>query len=425
MILPIFFQRNLTVGLKSLWHRRLRSLLTVLGIVFGVASVIAMLAIGEGASYEAQQRIKQMGSLNIIVRSVKPPAKASKSSQNMGRMDKYGLLKSDFNRLKAIPSLSQAAQLRRTRETVWHEEWNFPAQLVATNPSYFQLVNLALTSGRLFNENDYLYRSNVAVLGAGLAQKLFPLGGGLNGTVRVKKNYYRVIGILSDRSISGGGSTVATENVNYEIYIPLSTGLSQFGEFIFKNEGGSEVREWVELHEIVLKAGRESDIPATVSLISAEMKRSHKTADYEIMVPLELLKQAEQTKRIFNIVLGSIAAISLLVGGIGIMNIMLASVMERIREIGLRRALGARKRDIVIQFLSEAVILSAIGGAIGVILGVFIPALVTRATGMKTIVTIWSPILAFAISAAIGVIFGFYPARSAAELDPITALRNE
>ncbi|MBU2495756.1 MAG: ABC transporter permease [Candidatus Omnitrophota bacterium] len=424
MMLPIFFQRNLEVGLKSLWHRRLRSLLTVLGIVFGVASVIAMLAIGEGASYEAQQRIKQMGSLNIIVRSVKPPAEAGKSSQPMG-IDKYGLLKSDFYRLQTIPSLRQSAQLRRTRETVWQGEWSFPGQLVLTNPSYFQLVSLSLASGRLFNENDYLYRSNVAVLGAGLIQKLFPLGGGLGETVRVKRNYYRVIGILSDRSISGGGSTVSAENVNYEIYIPLSTGMSQFGEFIFKNEGGSVQREWVELHEIVMKAGRESDIPATVSLISAELKRSHKAADYEIMVPLELLKQAEQTKRIFNIVLGSIAAISLLVGGIGIMNIMLASVMERIREIGLRRALGARKRDIVIQFLSEAVILSAIGGAIGVILGIFIPALVTRATGMKTIVTVWSPILAFAISAAIGVIFGFYPARSAAELDPITALRNE
>jgi putative ABC transport system permease protein len=366
-----------------------------------------------------------MGSLNIIVQSVKPPAEAGKSSQNAGGMDKYGLLKSDFDRLRAIPSLSQSAQVRRTRETVWQGEWSFPAQLVSTNPSYFQLVSLSLASGRLFNENDYLYRANVAVLGAGLAQKLFPLGGGLGQTVRVKRNYYRVIGILGDRSISGGGSTVATENVNYDIYIPLSTGLSQFGEFIFKNEAGSQVREWVELHEIVLKANRESDIPATVSLIAAEMKRSHKVADYEIMVPLELLKQAEQTKRIFNIVLGSIAAISLLVGGIGIMNIMLASVMERIREIGLRRALGARKRDIVIQFLSEAVILSAIGGAIGVILGIFVPALVTRATGMKTIVTLWSPILAFAISAAIGVIFGFYPARSAAELDPITALRNE
>ncbi len=424
-MIPAFFQRNLTVGLKSLWHRRLRSFLTVLGIVFGVASVIAMLAIGEGASYEAQQRIKQMGSLNIIVRSVKPPADAGRSSQAASRMDKYGLLKSDFSRLETIPSIVQSAQLRRTRETVWHEEWSFTGQLVMTNPGYFQLVNLAPASGRLFNEDDARRRANVAVLGAGLAQKLFPLSKGLGETVRIKRNYYRVIGILADRSISGGGATVAAENVNYEIYIPFSTGISQYGEFIFKNEGGSEIREWIELHEIVLKADRETDIPPTVNLIAAELKRSHKTADYEIMVPLELLKQAEQTKRIFNIVLGSIAAISLLVGGIGIMNIMLASVMERIREIGLRRALGARKRDIVIQFLSEAVILSGIGGATGVILGIFIPVLVTHATGMKTIVTFWSPILAFAISAAIGVIFGLYPARSAAELDPITALRNE
>ncbi|MFA5089154.1 MAG: ABC transporter permease [Candidatus Omnitrophota bacterium] len=426
-MLPVILQRNLEVGLKSIWHQKLRSLLTILGVVFGVASVIAMLAIGEGASYEAQQKIKQLGSMNIIIRSVKPPEETQQqSSRNqMMQVNKYGLLDTDYRALREIPSVAKAVQVRRNRENIWHLEKSAAGQIVSTEPSYLETANLTLKSGRFFNGQDYQARKNVAVIGAGLAAKLFPFGNEPGQTVRVKNHYYRIIGVLGERSLSGGGKTIEAQDINYDLYIPLSTGRAQYGQFVNKIEAGATTREWVELHEIILKIGREEDIVPTVGLVSGILKQHHQKPDYELLVPLELLRQAAQTRRLFDIVLGSIAAISLLVGGIGIMNIMLASVMERTREIGIRRSLGAKKRDIVFQFLVEAVFLSTLGGLIGVLLGLLIPALVTHFAGMKTIVRFWSVLLSFSISAAVGVIFGLYPARRAAEMDPIAALRHE
>ena len=424
-MLPAILQRNFSVGLKSLWHRKLRSLLTILGVVFGVASVIAMLAIGEGASFEAQQRIKELGSHNIIIRSVKPPTDAGQvASRGMMAARKYGLLKRDLSRLKGIPSVVEAVPVRRLRETVWHLEKNLASQIVATMPYYVEMVSLRIAKGRFFNEEDYQKRRNVVVLGSGLAAKLFPFGGEIGKTVRVKNKYYRIIGILGERSVTKPGAALMAEDVNYDLYVPLSTARSHFGEFIYKIEEGNVQREWVEIHEIILKIDREEDIVPTVNLVGSILKQTHQKPDYELLVPLELLRQAKQTRRIFNIVLGSIAAISLLVGGIGIMNIMLASVLERTREIGVRRALGAKKRDIAFQFLSESIVLSTIGGVLGVLLGIAIPVFVSRFAGMKTIVTFWSVLLAFSISATVGVIFGFYPARAAAEMDPIAALRH-
>ena len=209
------------------------------------------------------------------------------------------------------------------------------------------------------------------------------------------------------------------------IYIPLTTARSRFGDTTMKFSSGGREFEKVLLHQATVKIGHEENVLETAEAIRTLLKRFHKKQDFELIVPLELLNQAKRTKRIFNIVLGSIAAISLLVGGIGIMNIMLASVTERTREIGIRRALGAKKRDIIVQFLAETVLLSASGGVLGVLLGVGLPIVVSYFTKMRTSVTPWSLALAFGISAAVGIIFGLYPAQRAADLDPIEALRHE
>jgi putative ABC transport system permease protein len=209
------------------------------------------------------------------------------------------------------------------------------------------------------------------------------------------------------------------------MFIPLETAKLRYGEVLMRRRSGSFEAERVQLHEVTIKVSSLENVPGVADAVRTVLERNHKNKDYEIVVPLELLKRAERTKQIFNIVLGSIAAISLLVGGIGIMNIMLASVTERTREIGIRRALGARRHDIISQFLVETVLLSGVGGVLGVLLGVAIPFIVTYAAGMKTIVTLWAPLLAFTISAMVGVIFGIYPAFRAASMDPVEALRHE
>jgi putative ABC transport system permease protein len=243
----------------------------------------------------------------------------------------------------------------------------------------------------------------------------------------VAGNYYTVIGVMAPPAGSATKDDVldANKSIAQHLFIPLETARLRYGDVLMRRRAGSFEAERIELHEITVKVESLEAVTKVAEAIKTLMERNHKKKDYEIVVPLELLKRAEETKRIFNIVLGSIAAISLLVGGIGIMNIMLASVTERTREIGIRRALGARRRDIVVQFLVETVILSGAGGILGVLLGVVIPFVVTQTAGMKTIVTFWSPLLAFTISALVGIVFGLYPALRAAQMDPVEALRHE
>jgi len=424
--------RAIRLGLKSLRLHKLRSLLTVLGIVFGVCSVIAMLAIGEGASFEAQEQIKNLGSQNIILRSVKPPEEQKITDRaNQSFILTYGLTYLDIKRIRStIPGVTVVVPGRIMREYVWNISRRVDCEILGTVPWYPQMRNHRVAHGRFFTEQEMDNQVNVCVLGSDMVKALFPLDSPLGRQVRVGSDYYSVIGVMEPSAKGPKTAEPQQENslnaaASHRMFIPLETAKTHYGEFLIKRRTGSMEAEQVQLHEVTVKVGSPDEVPAVADAIKQVMLRNHQKQDYEIVVPLELLKRAERTKQIFNIVLGSIAGISLLVGGIGIMNIMLATVTERTREIGIRRALGAKRRDIITQFLVETVMLSGAGGLIGVLLGVTVPLLVSHFAGMKTIVTFWSPLVAFTISALVGVVFGIYPAIRAASMDPVEALRHE
>ena len=423
--------QTMQVGIKSLLLHKLRSVLTMLGIIFGVCSVIAMLAIGEGASYEAQEKIKKMGSANIIVRAVKPPedTKAASSSSGRGSVIEYGLTYKDAARIQAtIPGIRYVLPMRFIRENVRFFRNEVPGQVVGTQPIYHEIAGLDTLRGRFITDTDDLHQNNACAISSGLAKRLFPYQDPLDQEVKVGAHYYQVVGLVQETSTEEKrpqSGDVTSQPLDNNIYIPLSAARSRFGETLIRRSAGSQEQERVQLHQITVQFADTANVETAVPQIEALLNRFHTKRDFELIVPLQLLRQAEETKRIFNIVLGSIAAISLLVGGIGIMNIMLATVTERTREIGVRRALGAKQRDITSQFLVETVVLSIGGGLIGMVVGIVVPTIVSHVTTMKTIVTFWSVLLAFGISGAVGIIFGLYPARSAARLDPIEALRHE
>ena len=290
------------------------------------------------------------------------------------------------------------------------------------------MVGLDLARGRFLSETDELNHDNICVLTVSLAQRLFPYQDPLTQSIKVNSFYYRVIGLVRERNMPEQrtqSGRMEGEPLDNNVYMPLSTARSRFGDVLIRRQAGSIEIERVELHQLTIRMQDVAAVESADPQIKALLSHFHRKNDYETIVPLQLLRQAEQTKRIFNIVLGSIAAISLLVGGIGIMNIMLATVTERTREIGIRRALGAKRSHITMQFLVETVVLSIGGGLIGVSVGILVPLIVSQLTTMKTIVTPWSVLLAFSISGAIGIVFGLYPAKAAAQLDPIEALRHE
>jgi putative ABC transport system permease protein len=314
------------------------------------------------------------------------------------------------------------------RENIRFNRNEEPGQVIGTLPVYTTVQGADLVAGRFLSHADSKYRRNVCVITTGLASRLFTYQDPLASTVRVQQNYYQVVGLVRETGTDEQRpqqSSSDGEALDNNVYIPLSTLRARFGETIRKRSAGSFSAERVELHRIVIKMVDTDAVLNAEEQIKTLLARFHDENDWELIVPLQLLREAEATKRMFNIVLGSIAAISLLVGGIGIMNIMLATVTERTREIGVRRALGAKRRDIVQQFLIETIVLSVGGGLIGVILGITVPLTVTFFTDLKTVITPWSVLLAFGISGLTGIVFGLYPASQAANLDPIEALRHE
>ena len=418
-------RRAIRLGVRSLLLHRLRSLLTTLGVLFGTSSVIAMLAIGEGASSEAQEQIKALGSQNVILRSIKPKEDPNGGSQRV-RVANYGLTFEDLRRIEAsFPAVSAVAPLRELSQEVRYLDRAARPRVYATRPNYLDVTGRLLLAGRFITEVDLHLRKNVCVIGSEVARALYPLEQPIGKRIKIGGDYFQVGGVLAPRVRFGDDRPQAGEEITGELFVPLSTAMQYFGDMIVRMRAGSFDREQVDLHEVVVGVDRPENVELVAAAARTMLQREHKQPDYEVVVPLELLARAEETKRIFNIVLGSIAGISLLVGGIGIMNVMLATVTERTREIGIRRALGAKRRHIVTQFLVETVVLSIGGGAMGVALGLAIPILVEEFADLRTIVTPLAPILAFTISAAIGVVFGLYPAWRAARMDPVEALRHE
>ena len=422
-------RRTIRLGIKSIYSHGLRSLLTVMGMVFGVSSVIAMLAVGEGASHEAQEQLRQLGSSNIILKSVKPADAEASNSRGMrlAALD-YGLKHQDIEVIRnSIPGVIGVVPARIIRENVWNLSRKVSADVMGTTVDYPEMRNYAVQEGRFFTQTEVDARLNVCVLGNEVVGQLFPIENPIGKTVKITGDYYTVVGIMEPGGYSNvgqneSGGMSASPN---RVFIPLTAAKYRFGETLIRRTGGGFESETVELHEATLRVKDQESVIQIGKIVEEILDRRHKNADFEVEVPLALLRQAEASARMFNIVLGAIAGISLLVGGIGIMNIMLASVTERTREIGIRRALGARRLDIIQQFLVETVLLSGIGGLIGVALGVTIPYFITLFTDMDTIVTLWAPVLAFSISAMVGVVFGLYPAMRAADMDPVEALRHE
>ena len=420
--------RALKLGMKSLLLHKLRSGLTVLGIVFGVAAVIAMLAIAEGSSRDALERIRALGAKNIIVRSVKPSDEAQATAGRPSRILNYGLKYDDYERImETVPTIRKVLPIREIRKGIRRYQYNLDGRVVGTTQDFAEFNMLEVDRGRFLTAADNEKYQNYAVLASTTAKTLFPYEDPVGQAVKLGNDYYTVVGVTKERQSSAGiGTSLAAQDFNKDVYIPLNTCKVRFGEKIVNSRSGSMEAEETQLSQLTLQLASMDKVRPTVPIIKAAYEPWHPRKDVEMTVPYDLLLAAQQTARQFSIILGTIAAISLLVGGIGIMNIMLATVTERTREIGIRRALGAKRRDITQQFLIETVVLSGVGGILGVTMGISIPQLIVYfLPEQKAFVTPGSVILAFSISVAIGILFGLYPARRAALMDPIEALRHE
>jgi putative ABC transport system permease protein len=414
--------RNVKLGIKNLMVHKLRSFLTVMGMVFGVGSVIAMLSVGEGASKEALDQILKLGSNNIIITSVEPTDEEVLTSR-YAYLNIFGLRYEDELRIReTIPSVRRIVPVKIIRKDAFLGERTLELRIVGTTPDWFKLVEREVIAGRVLSQEDHEKHADVCVLTEHGARKLLATEHTIGQSIRIGSHYYEVVGILQSERSQGG---IQTPDQNIDAYIPLITAYERYGDMIKERGTGNKTTELIELHQIIIQVESIEKVESTAEAIRVMLQRFHKKKDFRISVPLQLLRQAESTKRRFNIVLGSIAAISLLVGGIGIMNIMLASVMERTREIGIRRAIGAKRKQIVGQFLIETIVLSTVGGLIGTAIGIFLPLIITYFSGMPTFIPFYSILLSLSISVCVGILFGMYPAIRAARLDPIVALRHE
>jgi putative ABC transport system permease protein len=434
MFVPLLYsekgRRSFTLALRSLWLHKLRSFLSVLGIIIGTVAVVALMAFVEGSMKDALDDIRRLGATNIIIRSVKPPDDSS--TQRRTRVAIYGLTYDDYDRFLTIASVTRRVPMRDFRQEIRHLQFMVNGRVVATTPEYAEVNTIQPAAGRFLNEEDDHLMRNVAVLGSRAAERLFPYGDPIDNTVRLGNYFYRVVGVLKDRMPTGGsGGSQSAEDFNDDVYIPLETCKVRFGERIMIRQSGSFSGEQVQLSQVTLTISDMDKVRPAGEVVRELLERYHGKNDWAVTVPLDRLEEAERAQVRYIILMVCVAVVSLLVGGIGIMNIMLATVTERTREIGIRRALGAKRRDITLQFLIEAVVQTTVGGLAGIALGVALALSVSPAwfwlTGQTVpiLIRLWPMLLSLSVSVGVGVAFGIYPARRAALLDPIEALRHE
>jgi len=424
------FFETFWLGINNLRLHALRSVLTVLGIVFGVAAVICMLSISEGASADEMRLIQLLGTQNVIVNSVRPQGTTEVSRENT-RLFEYGITRDDFRLIsRTVPHVKFVIPLKKVAYSVRHGDRKVERDVIGTTPEFFETVNVEVNRGRVITRADIEDRKQVCVLGSNVARELFsfedPLGQPIMAEGSMGMIPYRVVGVLREVITAGSPARDIQEgNLNREVFIPYSTADAMYGSITAKRTSGSREMFRLEYSSLYVNVDDVDNVLPVSRMVQRVLEHNHEETDFEVKVPLARLKLAEKKKKNQQLMLGFIAGISLLVGGIGIMNIMLATVTERTREIGIRRALGARRRHIVVQFLIETVVLSTGGGLIGILLGWASAHAINRLAEWETIVEPWTVVISFTLSALVGIFFGMYPAVTAARLDPIEALRRE
>ncbi len=410
------YEENIKVAIRGLIDHKFRSFLTMLGIIFGVASVIAMLSIGEGAKREAIAKYQDLGVNNIIIRD---KDLSNEELQEVRAKFSQGLSIEDAAVIKEIvPDVEDVAAQAEKSAEVKYTDKSAKSTVIGITPSFIKLLNYETDKGEFITEDHYARNLKVCVLGAGVVKTLFQNQEPLGQLVKIDDQWLEVVGVLKSKALfTETVGELASRDLNNDIYVPLTTFINRFSR---------ETQLASEIKQITVKVVNSEKLLETSELITNILARHHfNNDDYSIVIPYELLKQEEKERRIYNFLLGAIAAISLIVGGIGIMNIMLATVMERTREIGIRRAIGARKSDIMSQFVTEAVAISITGGIIGVIIGVTLSLTISLFTDVNTFIRPYSVFIAFGFSVLVGISFGYLPAKSAANLKPIESIRYE
>ena len=441
-----FLLETMRLGLMNLRLHKLRSFLTALGIILGVAAVITMGSIGEGSMQAALRQIETLGAKNIIVRSQKPPENTQQQGgQQRSWMLRYGLTRDDLAVIEAnFPDADVIVPVKEIGSQVLRGDRKQTSQAYGTVPDLQRVANLTVARGRYLTEGDMRESALVAVIGQEVANQLFPWDDPLGNTFRIDDKAFTVVGVLAPVGLSGGaGAALIGRDLNKDVHIPITTARAVFSDAVFRRQSGSFQAFEVQVSEIYISVPSRDRVLADAERLRRIINVRHTDqADVSMIVPYELLENARKTALTGRWITGAIAGVSLLVGGIGIMNIMLASVTERTREIGIRRALGATRRHIIWQFLVETGVLSSLGGLVGVSLGVGTSVLlgwgVPRLPGvplvgkffpadvaLPTQLTTWSIVAGFVVAAATGLVFGIYPARKAAGQDPIVALRHD
>jgi putative ABC transport system permease protein len=434
---------NFKNGIEALLTNKMRAFLTSLGIIFGVAAVIAMLAIGNGAEKEILEQMKQVGSNNIVIKAiVKTKEEVKQQNEDGSQQKKFspGLTNKDAQNIQTSISSVEALSTEVEMKTLFVREGvKQNGKLVGVTNAYFKILDFNLEQGKLFSDYQLDHAEQVCIIGKKVAVKFFSTTSAIGNEIKCGNNWLRVVGVLQSKNVNESASEkLSIRNADMEIYTPLKTyllryqnrGLTTIAAIKAAANRGDETAKnaslnYHQLDRLVVKVKSSELVQPTVDVLQRMFKRRHNTVDdYEIIVPELLLKQEQRTKNLFNTVLGIIASISLLVGGIGIMNIMLASVLERVKEIGLRMSIGASKRDILLQFISESVTISLGGGIVGILLGITLSYLIQTFTDIQTIISGMSVFVSFTISISVGLVFGIVPAKRASEQDPAESMRT-